>query len=128
MRDKLSQGLIDSISFLKDLIELARKAREAEKLDGQDVISEKEIKEAEGKAQLTKLFEKVNNKNIPQFVSKVVNDIDSIVKKIIIEDWHKSEQVKKEIKQELRQLLWVQYHLKDDALFNEAYSYIEQYY
>ena len=128
LRDKLSQGLIDSISFLKDLIELARKAREAEKLDGQDVISEKEIKEAEGKAQLTKLFEKVNNKNIPQFVSKVVNDIDSIVKKIIIEDWHKSEQVKKEIKQELRQLLWVQYHLKDDALFNEAYSYIEQYY
>ena len=104
------------------LIDLAKEARTAEK----EVVPEEE--EDKGKAALTELFEGVRNENTPIIVENVVNDIDKIVKAVRFDGWQKTTAGVREVKGQLRALLWIRYKLKDQTLFDKAYSYIELYY
>lgn len=122
LRERHEQGLINSVEFLKMLIDLARDARLAEK---EVVPSEEEDK---GKAALTELFNGIKNPNTPIIVENIVNDIDKIVKATRFDEWQASNAGIKEVKKQLRMVLWTQYKLKDEALFDKAYSYIELYY
>lgn len=122
LRERHEQGLINSVEFLKMLIDLARDARLAEK---EVVPSEEEDK---GKAALTELFNGIKNPNTPIIVENIVNDIDIIVKATRFDEWQASSAGIKEVKKQLRMVLWTQYKLKDEALFDKAYSYIELYY
>lgn len=122
LREKHEQGLVTSVEFLKMLIDMAKEARAAEK----EVVPEEE--EDKGKAALTELFEGVRNEKTPIIVENIVNEIDSIVKVARFDGWQATTQGVNEIKKQLRTILWVRYKLKDQALFDKAYSYIEMYY
>lgn len=122
LREKHEQGLINSIEFLKMLLELAREAAQAEK----DVIPEDEIDK--GKAALTKLFNGVRNESTPVIVERVVADIDDIVKVVRFDGWQNVSAGRQEVKKALRSVVWVKYKIKDKEVFDKAYSYIEQYY
>ena len=74
LRERHEQGLVNSIEFLKLLLELAKDAAQAEK----EVVPEEEIDK--GKAALTELFNGIRNEKTPIIVERIVNDIDDIVK------------------------------------------------
>lgn len=122
LREKHEQGLITSIEFLKQLLELARDAARAEK----ETVPEEEVDK--GKAALTELFNSVKNPNTPIIVERIVNDIDDIVKIVRFEGWQNTTAGKQEVKKALRSVVWVKYKIKDKDVFDKAYSYVEMYY
>lgn len=122
LREQHEQGLLGSIEFLKMLLTLAREAAQAER----DVVPEEEIDK--GKAALTELFNGVRNESTPIIVERIVNDIDGIVKIVRFDGWQDTTEGKKDVKKALRQVTWKKYGIKDQEVFDKAYSYIEQYY
>lgn len=122
LRDQHKQGLIGSIEFLKMLLALAREAAKAER----EVVPEEEIDK--GKAALTELFNGVRNEKTPIIVERIVNDIDGIVKIVRFDGWQNTTEGQKEVKKALRSIIWIKYKLKNQEVFDKAYSYIEQYY
>ena len=122
LREQHEQGLINSVEFLKYLLELAKEAAMAE----QEVVPEEEIDK--GKAALTELFQGVRNNNTPVIVERIVDDIDGIVRIVRFDGWQNTTSGKQEVKKALRSVVWVKYKLKDKEVFDKAYAYIEQYY
>ena len=122
LREQHEQGLVNSIEFLKLLLELAREAVQAER----EVVPEDEIDK--GKAALTELFDGVKNDNTPVIVERIVTDIDSIVKIVRFDGWQATNTGRQEVKKALRSVVWVKYKIKDKEVFDKAYGYIEQYY
>lgn len=122
LKEKHEQGLITSIEFLKKLLALA----------GELVQAEKQIEpvdeQARAKTALKELFAEVKNKNTPIVIERIVNEIDEIVRKVRFEGWQATSKGQRDVKQELRKVLYVKYQLKEQDLFDKAYSYIEQYY
>lgn len=122
LKNRHQQGLLLSIDFLKELLALA-----------QDVVkTERETPEEEdidrGKAALTALFEEARNGDTPVMVKRVVDDIDAIVREVRFEGWQATHAGEREVKKALRQTLF-RYKLHQDAeLFENAYSYIREYY
>ena len=122
LRDQFAQGLINSIDFLKKLLEMAKEAAQAEK----EVVPEEEIDK--GKAALTELFNSVKDEKTPVIVERIVTDIDDIVKIVRFDGWQTTNTGKQEVKKALRSVVWVKYKIKDKEVFDKAYNYIEQYY
>ena len=122
LRLRHEQGLVNSIEFLKMLLNLAREAAAAEK----EVVPEEEIDK--GKAALTELFEGVRNENTPIIVKRVVDDIDEIVKYVRFPGWQDTTSGRQDVKKALRQTVWIKYKIHDKELFDKAYEYVEQYY
>jgi len=122
LRERHEQGLINSVEFLKLLLELAKEAAQAEK----EVVPEEEIDR--GKAALTELFKGAKNDKTPIIVERIVADIDDIVKIVRFDGWQRTTTGKNEVKKALRSVIWIKYKIKDKEVFDKAYSYIEQYY
>ena len=122
LRLKHEQGLLASLDFLKQLIELAKDVVEAERDEP------KAVREDQGKAALTELFEEVKNAETPIIVERVVADIDSIVRQVRFPGWQRTDAGEREVKKALRRsLLKYKLHTEQD-LFDRAYEYIEKYY
>jgi type I restriction enzyme R subunit len=122
VREKHEQGLLNSLEFLKAILEIAREVVEAEN----QVDPEEEQNRA--LAALTELFNEVKNKNTHVIVERIVNDIDTIVKEVRFPDWQNTSQGEREVQQALRRAL-LKYKLHtDQELFEKAYGYIRQYY
>jgi len=122
LRDKAEQGLITSIEFVKELCKIARETVQAEK------ELEVELKEKTPQAALTELFLELKTEETPAVVERIVNDIDAIVRVVRFPGWQKSAQGVREVQKSLRKtLLKYQLH-KEQALFERAYGYIEEYY
>ncbi len=122
IREKHEQGLINSLEFLKLILEIAKDTVEAEK----QVDPVEELDRAV--AALTELFNEVKNKNTHVIVERIVADIDSIVKQVRFDGWQNTAQGEREVKQALRRSL-LKYKLHTDQdLFEKAYGYIHQYY
>lgn len=122
LRMRHEQGLITSIEFLKNLLDLAKEAAQAEK----EVIPANEIDK--GISALTDLFNSVKNKATPIIVERIVKDIDDIVKIVRFDGWQDTTAGKQEVKKALRSVVWIKYKIKDIDVFDKAYKYIEQYY
>ena len=122
LKEQHEQGLLNSIEFLKALLELAKETAQAEK----EVVPEEEIDK--GKNALTELFNGIKNRTTPIIVTRVVDDIDAIVKRVRFDGWQNTLQGKKDIKKELRKIIWIKYQIKDSAVFDKACSYVEMYY
>jgi type I restriction enzyme R subunit len=123
LRLKHEQGLLASLDFLKQLIDLAKDVVEAEK-----EAPPAEAKEDEAKAALTELFEDARNGETPVIVERVVADIDEIVRQVRFPGWQQTEAGEREVKKALRRSL-LKYKLHaDQDLFDRAYAYIVQYY
>jgi type I restriction enzyme R subunit len=119
---KHEQGVLISIEFLKELLDLARDVVEAERTA--EPIAEEEI----GKAALTELFEEAKNDETPIMVERVVNDIDEIVRIVRFDGWQNTHAGEREVKLALRKTLFKYRLHQDHELFDRAYGYIKQYY
>ena len=122
LREEHEAGLMNSIEFLKALLALAKEAAQME----QEVVPEEE--QDKGKAMLNRLFERVRNDNTPVIVERIVADIDGIVRVVRFPGWQNTSTGRKEVSKNLRDVILKKYRIKDAAVFNEAYGYVEQYY
>jgi type I restriction enzyme R subunit len=122
LRLKHEQGLLASVDFLKQLIDLAKDVVEAEK------ETPPEEQEDQAKAALTELFEEARSGDTPVIVERVVADIDEIVRRVRFPGWQQTEAGEREVKKALRRSL-LKYKLHTDQdLFDRSYAYIVQYY
>jgi len=126
LKEKMKENLITSIEFLKQLLEAAKELLEAEK----EVAPEDN--RARAKAALTALFETVKNESGKEnlIVENIVNDIDDQVVRIVrtFNDAFANVSGRREVRQQLRSILWLRYQIKDQEVFEKAYNYVEQYY
>lgn len=125
LRKRMEENLITSIDFLRELLSTAK-----EILQEEQRLEQPEDKRAQARAALTELFESVRTPETPIIVERVVNDIDENVVAIVrkFKDAFKSVTARREIKKKLRSILWVNYQIKDQDVFDKAYNYIEMYY
>ena len=122
LRDRFESGVLNSVEFLKQLLQLAKEVLQAEK----EVPPEED--EDRGKAALTDLFNEVKTAETPIMVERVVADIDEIVRLVRFPGWQDTLAGEREIKKALRKSLFKYKLHADEELFEKAYSYIRQYY
>ena len=122
LKERHERGLMHSVAFLKQLLEIARDLLQAEKEEPLEVEVD------QGKAALTELFQEVKTESTPLIVERVVNDIDEIVRLVRFPGWQQTSAGEREVRRALRQtLLKYQLH-KDGELFEKAYGYVREYY
>jgi type I restriction enzyme R subunit len=122
IKERHEQGLLTSLEFLKQMLELAKEVVEAEKQV--DPVEERD----KAKEALTELFKEAKTMNTHIIVERIVADIDDIVKKVRFPDWQHTTQGERLVQKELRRTL-LKYKLHtDQELFDRAYAYIKQYY
>lgn len=122
LKDRFETGQINSVEFLKALLEIAKETRQAEK----DIPPEED--EDRGKAALTELFNEIKTAHTPIMVERVVADIDEIVRLVRFPGWQGTQSGEREVKKALRKALFKYKLHADEDLFEKAYSYIRQYY
>ena len=125
LREEHEAGLLTSIQFLKALLALAKDAAQMIKQTTNTGSVDPTVK---GKAALTELFQSVRNDNTPVIVERIVNDIDGIVKIVRFPGWQNTPTGRREVSRNLRDVIMRKYRIKDQDVFNKAYSYVEQYY
>jgi type I restriction enzyme, R subunit len=122
VRERHEQGLINSLEFLKAILEIARDVVEAEKQTDPEEERDRAV------TALTELFNEAKTKHTHVIVERIVADIDSIVKQVRFDGWQATAQGEREVKQALRRAL-LKYKLHtDQELFDRAFGYIQQYY
>ena len=124
LREEHEAGLLTSIQFLKALLALAKDA--AQMMKQTPVANDDPT--TRGKAALTELFQSIRNEKTPVIVERIVNDIDGIVKIVRFPGWQNTSTGRKEVSRNLRDVIMRKYRIKDQDVFNKAYSYVEQYY
>ncbi len=122
LRDRFESGVLNSVEFLKALLQIAKAVLQAEK----EIPPEED--EDRGKAALTELFNEVKTAETPIMVERVVADIDEIVRLVRFPGWQDTLAGEREIKKALRKALFKYKLHADEDLFEKAYSYIRQYY
>ena len=122
LKEKYSQGQQASLDFLRELLELARDTVAAEK------TIQMIPREEKGKAALTQLFDSIKTDVTPVMVERIVSDIDDVVRAVRFDGWQNTAQGDREVKQALRQTLYVKYKLRDQDLFDRAHEYIREYF
>lgn len=122
LKNRHEKGLLVSVEFLKELLDLAKEV----------VRMEREVPEQEetnqGKAALTELFEQVRNGDTPVMVERIVDDIDAIVREVRFDGWQATHAGEREVKIALRKTLFKYKLHQDTELFDQAYEYIREYY
>ena len=122
LKERHERGLLTSVEFLKELLNLARDVVTAER--AQPPVE----REVQGKAALTGLFEEARNSETPIIVERVVNDIDEIVRYVRFDGWQNTHAGEREVKMALRKTLFKYRLHQDQELFDRAYGYIREYY
>lgn len=122
LKDRFESGQINSVDFLKHLLEIAKETLQAEK----EVPPEED--EDRGKAALTELFNEVKTADTPILVERLVTDIDEIVRLVRFPGWQGTQAGEREIKKALRKALFKYKLHADEDLFEKSYGYIRQYY
>ncbi len=122
LKNRQEQGLITSIDFLKQLLQLAEDLLKTEK------AIPPEEDESRGKAALTELFQEVKSESTPIIVERIVADIDEIVRLVRFPGWQHTMAGEREVKKALRKSLFKYRLHQDEELFEKAYEYIRQYY
>ena len=122
LRDRFEAGQINSVEFLKELLQLAKETLQAER------ETPPEEDEDRGKAALTELFNEVKTADTPIMVERVVADIDEIVRLVRFPGWQGTQAGERDVKKALRKALFKYKLHADEELFEKAYSYIRQYY
>jgi len=122
LKDRLQQGILNSVEYLKLLLDLARDVLQAEK----GVDPEEERRQA--KAALTELFQETRTAETPAIVERIVDDIDEIVRIARFPGWQQTIAGEREVKKALRKTLYKYQLHRDQDLFDRAYAYIKEYY
>jgi type I restriction enzyme R subunit len=122
IREKHEQGLLNSLEFLKAILEVAKDTVATENQIAPEEDQDKAL------TALTELFNEVKSKSTHIIVERIVADIDAIVKHVRFDGWQTTTQGEREVQQALRRAL-LKYKLHtDQELFDKAYGYIREYY
>jgi type I restriction enzyme R subunit len=122
IREKHEQCLLNSLEFLKAILEVAKEVVETENRVDPEEEQDKAL------AALTELFNELKTTNTHVIVERIVADIDSIVRIVRFDGWQTTAQGEREVRLALRKAL-LKYKLHtDQELFEKAYGYIRQYY
>ncbi len=122
VKERHEQGFLNSLQFLKEILELAKEVVAAEN------ESDPEEERDRAKEALTELFQDAKSKATHIIVERIVNDIDEIVKKVRFPDWQHTTAGERLVQKELRRTL-LRYKLHtDQELFDKAYRYVAEYY
>jgi len=122
LKDRFEAGQINSVEFLKELLQIAKETLQAER------ETPPEEDEDRGKAALTQLLNEVKTPETPIIVERVVTGIDEIVRLVRFPGWQGTQAGEREVKKALRKALFKYKLHADEELFERAYSYIRQYY
>ena len=122
LKDRFESGQINSVEFLKQLLQIAKETLQAEK----EVPPEED--EDRGKAALTELFNEVKTTDTPVVVERVVADIDEIVRLVRFPGWQGTQAGEREVKKALRKALFKYKLHADEELFEKAFGYVREYY
>ncbi len=122
LKDRFDSGQINSVEFLKQLLQIAKETLQAEK----DEPPQED--EDRGKAALTELLNEVKTEATPIMVARVVTDIDEIVRLVRFPGWQGTQAGEREVKKALRKALFKYQLHADEELFEKAFNYIRQYY
>lgn len=121
LKEKYEAGVLNSLDWLKELLDAAR---EMVRLDNE--IDDPVI--PDDKQALTEIFLEVKNDSTPQIIANVVEDIDKIVRATRFDGWQSTHAGQKEIQKVLRQTLFKYKLHKEQELFEKAYGYILEHY
>lgn len=124
LRQQYEAGVLNSINWLKQLLEAAR---QAVNLDNEATSSDEKIV-LDNKQALSTLFLEVRNDQTPEIIARIVEDIDNIVKATRFPGWQNTTAGDREMKQVLRKTLFKYQLHKDSDLFEKAYLYIREHY
>lgn len=61
-------------------------------------------------------------------MERIVTDIDNIVRVVRFPGWQNTKAGEREVQKALRKVVYVNYQIKDQDLFDKAFGYIRQYY
>lgn len=122
LKERFESGQMNSVEFLKQLLEIAKETLQAEK------ATPPEEDEDRGKAALTELFNEVKTEATPIMVERVVADIDEIVRLVRFPGWQGTQAGEREVKKAVRKALFKYKLHADEELFEKAFQYIRQYY
>lgn len=121
LKEKYEAGVINSIEWLKELLDAARDVVRLENETHKEIVPD-------DKQALTEIFLEFKSDTTPQIVANVVEDIDKIVKVTRFDGWQNTHSGKKEIRKVLRQTLFKYKLHKEQELFEKAYGYIREHY
>jgi type I restriction enzyme R subunit len=128
LRQQAMRKAEDSIDFLKQALEVARLAVQAERLDGEGRLDEAEALLDPHFGALTQIVNAYKPDNAPVIVDDVVRDIDTIVKQVRYTGWNETQEGDRTVRKELRQVLKKFGLPLTGPLFDNAYAYVRENY
>lgn len=128
LRQQAIRKAEDSIDFLKQALEVARLAVQAERLDGDGRLDEAEALLDPHLGALTQVVDAYKPDNAPVIVDDVVRDIDTIVKQVRYTGWNETQEGDRTVRKELRQVLKKFGLPLTGPLFDNAYGYVRENY
>jgi type I restriction enzyme R subunit len=120
-------GAKDSVAFLKRLLDLARQLVEAERAEADGRLDQFQVLDPD-KGALTQILEEYAPPGVPLIVSKVVEDIDTLVRPIRGTHWQESQPGDREVRRQLRLVLKTSGLPPSGDLYDRAYAYIREHY
>ena len=120
-------GAKDSVTFLKRLLDLARQLVEAERAEADGRLDQFQVLDPD-KGALTQILEEYAPPGVPLIVSKVVEDIDMLVRPIRGTHWQESQPGDREVRRQLRLILKNSGLPPSGDLYDRAYAYIREHY
>lgn len=121
LRDEYEQGVLDALSWLKELLSIARDVVKAEQETPHDIIED-------GKHALSQIFEEARTDKTPEMIARIVDDIDALVKVTRFDGWQSTRAGDREVQKAIRStLLKYQLH-RDQDLFDRVLGYVRQHY
>ncbi len=127
LRQARVAGAKDSVAFLKNLLDLARQVVEAERAEADGRLDEFKVLDPDRGA-LTQILEEFAPPGVPVIVSKVVEDIDALVRPIRGTRWQESQPGDREVRRQLRLVLKNAGLPPSGDLYDRAYAYIREHY
>jgi type I restriction enzyme R subunit len=128
LRQQAIRKAEDSIDFLKQALEVARLAVQAERLEGEGRLDEAEALLDPHFGALTQIVNAYKPDNAPVIVDDVVRDIDTIVKQVRYTGWNETQEGDRTVRKELRQVLKKFVLPVTGPLFDNAYAYVRENY
>lgn len=128
LREQAIKKAEDSVEYLKQALEVARLAVQAEKLEEEGRVDDAERLLDPNIGALTQIVEQYKPDGTPVLVEEVVADIDAIVKQVRFTGWNETQEGDKIVRKEIR-LVLARYGLPASGpLFDNAYAYVSENY
>jgi type I restriction enzyme R subunit len=118
---------VESVDFLRHLLELAKDLLDAERADDDGRIDDVTVVDPR-KGALTQIFEEFKPQGVPLVIETVVEQVDSLVQPVRGTGWQTSHPGDRTVRQELRMILKNSGLPPSGELFERAYAYIRENY